>query len=273
LNELTVISCGVDYLTLTATESASCSSLAMLASGVFRLQRDLGFASKPFGMSGYSGFASGGIQIGRLDHSLLIRLSSNLAHSHWRKFYALADHISRIDVECTTRHRSSPDRRIKRALAEAKRYTTGKKGRLNVGYRWNNKTGETLYLGHRLSNSFGRMYDKGKQSGEEFFDGAVRHEVELHNRSAGFMAAVLYASPSELSQIPGHVSRFFRNRGCSMAGFPEDCPPLMVPRSRSDDERRLAWLRTQVRPSVLALVQAGRLTDVLDALGLGDLAQ
>ena len=259
---------GVDYLTVTASVTGHCVQMATIASGLFRFQRDCGFESRPWSMLGFKGFQCGGIQIGRDDKRALVRLSGDLAREAWRRLYEVSDTTSRVDIQCTSRTDGLAERRIARAFAEATRYASRKKNKPNVKRIWNNKTGTTVYLGSRLSNAYGRIYNKGLESGLVQLDQAVRAEVEYHNKAASFVAHEMFVAPSPLDVIPGYVSRFFADRGVKSLGLEAEPLTFCLPRKTTDHDRRLRWLREQVQPSVRLLINDGRVQDVLDALGL-----
>jgi len=136
--------------------------------------------------------------------------------------------------------------------------------------RWiqDNRSGYTLYLGSRESNVFGRIYDKYAREQLNQFRECVRYEVQYNSRLANSIAHVLMRMSSPKDGMSGYLRQFLQERGVSP-------PPLYmgqltpcVPRARTDADKKLVWLRSAVRPSVLALIAMGRGAEVLEALGL-----
>lgn len=136
----------------------------------------------------------------------------------------------------------------------------------------NSQGGATFYLGSRQSAQFGRVYDKGQQAGTEAPGKLWRAEVEYKKPLAGSVARALAEKSAEDRQkiICDTVCDWFGNRGAEL--FPAIEYPkalrIAVEQRVTTADRKLAWLRTQVSPSIENLISAGYGKSVLNVLGL-----
>lgn len=67
----------------------------------------------------------------------------------------------------------------------------------------NGQIASTLYLGSRKSESFARLYEKGKESPETYAAGTVRMEVQARPKGTERKAWAATATPHEVMSIPG----------------------------------------------------------------------
>lgn len=141
----------------------------------------------------------------------------------------------------------------------------------------NSAGGNTLYVGSRSSSQMGRVYDKSAQQGNE--PGYVwRYEVEVKKPRASLVFERLYEKmrlggiTEETRQIiSGWVYDWFLNRGVNpiwrrngTSGLGE----IEVGCAVTDAQRKIEWIRTQVRPSVNFLIGIGLKEELYEALGL-----
>ena len=115
---------------------------------------------------------------------------------------------------------------------------------------------DTLYIGSRSSDAYGRLYDKGAESKAEAYAGCWRYEVEYKRKPALAKARALWSSPDTEAAIQGDCYRWFSDRrvlpcfrpGAAVVGGE-------VPTEVADDERWLAWVRRCVQPRARELVK------------------
>jgi hypothetical protein len=139
-----------------------------------------------------------------------------------------------------------------------------------------NLEGGTLYVGHRSSDIFGRLYDKGAQIGDDIPPCMLwRYEVEYKRAPARAMAASLWgpctSADDRRGMILRNVESFFRERGVPVPfdlGDDNQHSVVRFATRQQDDEKTLRWLTQQVAPALLRLSQGGRTEQVAQALGL-----
>lgn len=147
----------------------------------------------------------------------------------------------------------------------------------------NSKGGSTLYVGSRQSEQFGRVYDKGVESGE-FKPGLLwRYEVELKGHRGDAIARRLLAyHPAGNTERIGEMNRSVRSAIVPAVydWFEErGVPPLFdksgdnelvveIGRTVTTDDRKLEWLTSQVKPTVQDFVARGLEDKLEEALGI-----
>lgn len=263
-----IVDVGIDYLTATFQGRKDARQAANKAFDLLEEEMGRGNIRRPWGMSGYHGWASGPIQVGHNHDAVLVRLSSHQAKENWRWFGERATNISRIDYQVTTRTNDSPSRRLAKHWRQARRFKAARKTNAAVGAYFGDDSTPTVYLGRRISNRFGRIYDKEKESGQDEWQGCVRYEVEFKNESGSRMTTCLLGCEHLENEIAREVVSFFRDRGVAITGFLKGVGNYSCIRNTSDASRRLRWLQAQVKPSVQALLELGLLDQTLEALGL-----
>lgn len=136
----------------------------------------------------------------------------------------------------------------------------------------NSNGGDTLYVGSRQSDQFGRLYDKGVESGLDKKGYMWRYEVELKKPRAG-SAAIAVMQERECGNLDeailNYVHQWFVMRGVKPKFRATDTAFVVeVSRKITTDERKLEWLRTQVRPTVADLIERGFEQETFAALGI-----
>jgi hypothetical protein len=137
-------------------------------------------------------------------------------------------------------------------------------------------SGGTLYIGHRSSDIFGRLYDKGAQMGGDLPPRMLwRYEVEYKRAPAAAVAAGLWgpctSTEDRRGMILTNVEAFFRERGLPVPfTAPTDTHHSVVrfATRQEDAEKTLRWLTQQVQPAILRLSLEGNAERVAEALGL-----
>jgi len=136
--------------------------------------------------------------------------------------------------------------------------------------------GGTLYIGHRGSDAFGRLYDKGAQLGEQIPPRILwRYEVEYKRKLAEQAAAVFWSNRYDQSDtrdfVVANVERFFREHEVPVPFTSQDVDKASLVRYATrieDDHRTLKWLSEQVQPAALRLSLNGHHDAVCQALGV-----
>lgn len=136
-----------------------------------------------------------------------------------------------------------------------------------------NRVGDTLYIGSRQSTQFGRMYDKGLQTKTAPVGKWFRYEVQYAGTAAVSIAEVARALvPAALGEwAKCTVFDWFLKRGVAPLFRPQTDTPGAVVRSQykqTTADKKLAWLKTQVAPTVKYLFEQGLRGELLDALGI-----
>src|SRR4030042_3564126 len=274
------VASSVDFLTITVTNPGKSILLMQEAQ---RLKGDLegcGWAVKKWGMKGYSGYRIAGMAWGMRHDGCIMMLSGQDAAINWLPALALAENVTRLDLAATVALESPFINVAKAAYARA--ITDPEKcfaRRRKYSFVENSAGGQTCYIGSRISDQFGRIYDKGCESAKDAVcpPGMLwRYEVEFKSYRAKKLARQMEASAraetETVSEGINHlVYTWFRARG--IPPIFNDAPPdtdwiVELEARVTDDEASLNWLTVQVRPSVERLLERGREAEVFEALGI-----
>ncbi len=287
----TLLEVGIDYITATTTARRTESSLDAFGSYLVDEQVREGHKGRTCKLRGYSGQAAGHAAWGRRYDGAYLRLSGSLAAAWWPQVVNLCENVSRIDLQVTVVPDIGPTRTLQKHHSQMRRRNK-MRGRPAKWKVWSGPSGpEAIMLGKRISDRFGRVYDKGIESGVPRYAGALRYEVELKNALAWSMAQQLDSQPEEAPAIGAYVQAFMAVR-ITQLGWPwwpsyqsgpngpspeNSCivgasPMFPVSSSNNMDHihRQLRWMAVQVTPAITRLVRAGFRSEVLTALGLCD---
>ena len=263
-----ITSLGVDWISVTTKDADRGYDLLRWANVMVNAMVQSGFEGRPWGMSGFIGLTCGHIQLGTRNQEALVRLGGPLAHLHWRKAYEMADNVTRIDLECTTRSARNAHHRITREVNAARRHSRRQEKGATVTTIKCTDGGYTLYLGKRSSERYGRIYDKFAQDKSEWYLNCVRYEVEYKGNLSKLVARGCYSAKDHNAAIAARLRAFFSARGLDAKWLAvplfHEVSPQLAPTANS----RLRWLRSQVRSSIRPLIDAGMLDQVLSALDL-----
>lgn len=220
----------------------------------------------------YSGLGIASMRWGYSDHlGFIILISGADAERFWQHLEPGRNRVTRLDL-CVD-FRPNPTRLVAQELfigVSKERKAEFPMLSLFIGPRG----GDTLYVGSRHSTQFGRLYDKGVESGKEGPGVKWRVEVEYKKPLAGEMAGelILEDSVSRQQAIVDTVLHWFSDRGIEV--IPENDGALSIKISMEQRittaDRKLAWLHSQVHPTVQKLISLGLGKEVLKSLALDE---
>jgi len=281
LEKVELFECGVDWITATGFGGKQTQEMAEIGINLMREAHGLGNDICPWGMAGFHGFKCAGVQMGQRCDELLIRLSSEWAWRYWRDVYEKADNISRLDVQATISDGRDAARRVAMHYRQAHNFAIRKQHAGALSLFQTNSGAATVYFNKRISDRYGRIYDKEAESKMRHYLGAVRYELECKGKVAASMAHSLSVSKDSDGLAARQALTFFSNRGVTVSQyFPglatadstgQDFLPLTrtnPPASTTDRDRKLNWLAKSVRASVQSLINSGNVDQLADALGL-----
>lgn len=227
---------------------------------------------RPWTAYGYRGASYGLVQMGEGPQGLILQ-ASQWAANDIRALGLPYDNVSRADIAITVWYDGDPGAMVK-GFAQKSEGARGFAGA--TGWRITHiegyGNGDTTYLGARTSDIYVRIYDKGRESAERSeYTNALRYEVEYKGRAATAVWEGAHRAAPGRHWLACQVLQVLRRRGVYVA-LPDEAPvPAIDLRTApaSDTDKRLAWLRNQVAPSIDKLVAAGvSLDEVRQALGL-----
>lgn len=276
--QLETVAVGVDWLTATASDSFMASKIWEYASKLAYEIEAAGNFARRWNWRGYSGYTMQGLRYGHRSDGVICIVSGGLAQDCFYDLMRYCDNVSRVDLALTyTLNQPIPDVALTYyeylVKGEGSEHPQAVK---TISLIQNSQGGQTLYIGSRRSDQYGRVYDKGRESTTDIEVGKIwRYEVEFKSKRALAVANKLHddsvVRPGELNpRLERTIKRWFTDR---LVVLSDDLwgSTYLVEREAviSDVSRTLAWFSAQVRPSVERLkVKGVSLATIKESLGL-----
>lgn len=272
----TIRNCSIDWVTATLPGRASPFAHLAWAEMLESLEAPNPTKPdpKPWAWMGYVGMRRPGTAWGsRQDGSIIQASGRDAAVTFWQLPQTQV-HYSRLDLQVTF-WPDPPEADLAawacdRALQAREKTASSRRRRVTL--ICGNGDGDTLYIGSRKSEQYGRLYDKGAESHAEYYKGAWRAEVEYKNEAATQIAKKIRESANPTGSIHATVASWYRERGADLLPDGQGQPLRFVvaPRVKPDDLHKLQWLATCVSPVVDRLVKAVGFAQVNGCLYNGD---
>jgi len=263
---------GVDWISATLGREDT-SDQMWLYNGIQSLEAVamLGNAYKRRSMLGFDGWECSGCFIGSNDTRHYAQFAGKYANDAYRSIIHPDVHISRIDLQVTVQYDIELPKEGRYQYARAIHHNKGipeyrqRKIHLYAG----SDGGDTVYLGSPSSDVRGRLYNKAKQSGDTAYERSWRYEVVYRNESASnVFRRCIDADNAASTVICAEVLNWYHERGVDILGveFGEH-NPLAPPKSpRTDVQRKLTWIRTQVIPTIRKLAEMGYAEELMESI-------
>lgn len=265
-----MLAAGIDWYTGTARDDET----GMIWWENYQRHRDevgsLSITEKPFKNKWYNGLTCDGLTWGYSPGlGYIIIAKGQLAGKTWDHILPHAARVSRIDLQVTV-GLSEPNLN----LASAYMPKVERQGKRKMTLVQNHTGGQTLYIGSRQSDQFGRIYDKGVQLGQFKPGYCWRYEVEVKKPRADKVVHNMFEALRDgarpVEEVVQYVWHWFNNRSCSPIFAVDDRRQVIIEVGKriSTVDTKLTWLRTQVAPTVQRLMSEGHHLEVIDSLGI-----
>jgi hypothetical protein len=233
-------------------------------------ERDAGCDVRPWQHKGFSGWTTGHVDLGARWDCCIVRLHSHVAQESWWDVFQESTNTSRLDLQVTARFPAmDPAKVVGQCWRRVRRCKAFGKGQ-QWHHHCDSSKGDSLELGRRVSERFGRIYDKQRESGLDHYDKCVRFELEAKGRCALRYVNALHGQTASYDAIRGLVRSYFQDRGLELE-LEATCSDLVGGwRQPADIDRWLRWAAIGVRPRVQRAIACGKLDMLLDVLGLRD---
>lgn len=255
-----LVGAGCDYVTATAKTAEAIGQLKRRFDvQAWHLQQQ-GFHVKPSRPMGYDGWQVGPWFGGARQDGFMLRVSGQDAHDLAAWLLGRDVHVTRLDLQAT--FKAIPARPGWAAWCGEE---TARRRAAGVQCNWAAVRhlnafgkGDTLTVGSRTSDKYGRLYDKEAESMDASYEGCWRYELEYKGCYAPAALAQVFNSSDPTAEALGLVLSQWR-AWCvpvpvvAIAGT----QALVVDRQETDVERRLNWLRRQVVPTLRELDALG----------------
>ncbi len=265
------MSAGIDYVTATTKPGIREKILSGLARTWFASREAEGYRPNQWSFNGYVGETIDGLSYGQRYDSSIVRVSSDLARLHGRTVLRMSEHVSRLDVQVTLIDDVVYADWADRAYVDSRNDGRVTAGITRTSLRHDSPDGAMFTLGSRVSERYYRIYDKKAESKGVWPPGSWRWEIEYKGNRAVRVAAHLATDAWSAEACRSVVQTGFSDYGIELpcARLPRSWRDAS-PREETDDEKRLEWLRTSIRPTIERLRETLGHAQMLEVLGLDD---
>lgn len=266
---ITVIESQLDWLTCSNNGTRDAPLFRAMGSKLCEAEADIGGLTSPFKLHNFRGFRVGRAAFGTHGDHSIIAVSGDLADRAFTSLYPLATNVSRVDAAVTVRVEPW-DVDIGRQAYDATRGLWYVDRRRSKPVAFESPAGfTTCYVGARTSETYLRLYDKWGESKDEHYRHCWRYEVESKSSVAASLALACARNTDRPTFCQGYVYDAFDRRGIE-PWWSLDSQRVLCRgfRRRADTDRKLAWLRSAVAPSVAKLAKLGLHDEIRAALGL-----
>lgn len=268
------ITSGVDWITATLPEwHDNRGSLGIYGHSLLKDMESEGFQMVERKIQGYTGYGCGNCFIGYRDDGTMAQFTGRYADIAYNIIGHLEPHFPRIDVQVSAQFDEMPPSIAKDAYRDARRRAMKdpEQRRRKVYITVGSDEGTTCYVGSPGSKERGLIYNKQVESKDPLYMNTWRWEVRFRNDAADRVFSTLGVDDSEFrAKCVRLVGTWYKERGSAPVWFNSlDILPLPPEQTLPTDiERKLQWLKTQVRPTIAYLQKAGYGDNILVALGL-----
>jgi DNA relaxase NicK len=268
-DHLPVISAGVDWLTATASTKNHRFLLSTYAQQLLDKEAAKANDRAPWAWLGYQGERCGQVTFGEREDTAIIRLSGDAASASTATALTIVDNVSRIDLAVTLQAPTDERNLARETFEVARTDVRVNKGLTKATYILATDNGATAYIGSRSSERYFRTYNKHVESRGEWPERTWRYEVEYKGRRAPIVAERLRQVGTDARPVIAGLVTAFADYGVQV-------PTAILtkawrdtrPRVKTDETRRLLWLRECVAPALQSLLQTCDYPTVMAALGL-----
>jgi len=276
LGQVEEVHAGIDWISCSLPTDARNREVWLAeAFDCLAILADEGHAVQNFGLMGYKGLKVGGSFVGRREDSVYCQLAGVAASDHFARIARSDLHISRLDLAVTVRYVTMPNtlgEAAYNAAVEADRSRLGAARRRKIWYMSGSDGGYTLYVGSPSSEERGRLYNKEVQNETPEYARCWRYEVVYRNDRAMAVFEALFTTkelfrPTMCSSL---VGAWYQTRGivCDWLSTPHHSIRPIQKGLPTDAEKKIKWLKTQVKPSILWLIEHNYREEMLDAIGI-----
>lgn len=259
---------GVDWLTMTTKDEGVGRTWWSIYAKYRRQKEKEGDTAKAFHNGFYAGEKIGHLRWGYSEKiGYLLVASGRDAELMYTRLQPAKHKVTRLDL-CFDFQLETPEYMAEELFKVLEEKNVKKKRKCSLFQ--GSDGGTTFYLGSRQSTQYGRVYDKGIQSGRDEKGLLWRAEVEYKKPLSGLLAKKISAVKSEerTMRIVDTVAEWFAERGAELFKKEGTSYPFHVSAEAriTTADRKLAWLSSQVSPTVVTLIEAGYGRQVLDCL-------
>jgi len=265
-----VINCGIDWLTVTQKRKGVTSELEDWAVEVVKRQSAGSERILPARRLGYVGHRVGNIFLGSRPADVMVQLSGQLCTPLTAEAIALSTNVSRIDLQVTVWTEGEQVNLAKWTSEKMvqRRELSSEQGAVTLISNW--PAGDTLGINKRVSDQYGRLYDKTVESNLGPPRLVWRYEVELKGLAARGLAKRLARDGVHPTHVNRLVHAWYTKKGVEPAFDCANCEYASQPFIDAPKRDVLTWMRESLSKTIAKSIRLNGERETLDALGLSN---
>lgn len=263
-----ILTAGVDWLTCSLTKGVLGSEFDKLGRQLVKEARESGAPTRLATWQGYAGVRGDGFFYGWHGDQAVVTLSGPHAPALVQEFIRASTNVSRIDLQLTVEHLPAEPSLGRINYHQLANYDGRPGVKPIVTTIQNTHHGHTNAVGARISDAYGRNYDKGIEAKLCEPGRLWRYEVEFKRGRARTVAAQIADSKSVVTDSARTVHQWWATRG--VLPTPREPKGYLIDTRLPDrpEADYLAYFERNVSSSVRKAVEAHGLHAVLRSLGL-----
>lgn len=264
----TCVSAGVDWMTATAATGDARSAFRAVGDALLSNERADAVDVRASALRDYRGWRAPGLFVGERHNDTIIVLSGAKAPPHWAAVAQVATNVSRLDLQASVWTHGEQPRLSRWYYQRAVRQSPSRGRPRSYSLIQSHPQGDTLYVGSRQSDYFGRVYDWASAHKEGMPRTIWRFEIELKRQVASAHTRTLLSTNDVRGLSESLVRRWYDSKGIQPT-WPERQSPQSEEVSLCSKERdTLAWFERSLRQTIRREIKRHGITAVLDALDL-----
>jgi len=271
--EFPIISCGVDYLTATSKRRGVQNGLEDFGKSLLRKAEAARGQIRAASRLGYAGFRTDTIFLGTRPGDCMLQVSGPQCTPLAEETIRLATNVSRIDLQVTVWTEGESANLAQwtyRKLCDRPRRGP-QEGRLQLISGW--PDGDTLSINRRVSESFGRLYDKTAEASLGPPRLVWRYEVEWKGKAARYLATRLGEYGVHPPLVNKLVHDWYTKKGVQPAFASTTHEYAFQPTVEDPSRDVLTWMRESLSKTITKATAKYGQRVVLEALGLAHLIE
>jgi len=268
----TCIDAGVDWITATCRVGTPTRvEFDQLGEAILDEQRAAGVEIKPAALRDYRGFRSEGVFSGRRSKDSILVVSGSHAPAHWQSIARSASNVSRLDLQVTVwTHGEQPA--LSRWYYQRAVRLPPKRGRpRSFSLVRTHPAGDTLYVGKRQSDYYGRCYDYATAHKAGPPRTLWRYEVECKRLVALHHSRDLLTSNDVRGDIQSLVHAWYLKRGLLPSWSGQESPQSEGAIVSKTERDVLGWMDRSLSKTLAKAIKRYGLAEVLEALHLSQI--
>lgn len=218
---------------------------------------------------GYRGWRCGSLFFGVREDGAWLEARGGLADEAYERTKGIGLLVSRLDVALTVWFEGETNYIIKRVKEIADRGYRGQNKKWPAKPRYVDGMGEgdTFYVGSPGGKKMLRLYEKGVESGEVEYAGALRWEIQFRHERAKACYKALRLSAFRVRQMVAIVCGEYAAWGVPYPYVDNVEPaPVLISYRSGDLDTKMKWFRDQVIPGLEKMGYHNLMHDTIKAL-------